>query len=259
MAFRVALTWAAVIVAAAAAQDTRITPPDGPGKWACCSDASLLPAEDPAKGEVPMPGAAPGWDAFHLFTSDTWRLHCVAGARLTREFGSPQVVVLDEKGRCIILQADSGKWLPTVVVEDGKASSAWAHGDLDPRVDREEVYVGGGSGTIYQVVVRDRKWTSTPVASAPGVPWSKLLIDDFAIRAWAATACVSATRTTRPSPIASRRAPVYPRSGRSGQTGRTIGPDRLRVRATRENAERDTDRDSVSHGVTVTCDDKSFE
>jgi hypothetical protein len=174
-----ALIAAAALVAAAAGQDSRATPPEGPGRWACCSDSSLLPSADPSRGEVSMPGAAPGWDAFHLFTSDTWRLHCIGAARLTSVFGSPQVLVLDEKGRCIVLQSDSGKWIPRVVVEDGRASSAWAHGDHDPRVAGDELYVGGGSGTVYQIVVRDRVWDTRIVATEPGAPLSKLVIGDM--------------------------------------------------------------------------------
>jgi hypothetical protein len=170
----------AVLAAAAAGQDTRPSDDRGARRWACCSDASLLPAGDPSRGEIPMPGAARGWTAFHLFTSDTWRLHCVGADRLTGFYGSPQVVVLDEKGRCVLLQSDSGKWSPKVVVEDGKASSAWASGDLDARVEGRELYVGGGAGNLYQVVNRGRRgWETNLVASVPDVPLSKLVLGDL--------------------------------------------------------------------------------
>jgi hypothetical protein len=198
------IVMAAALVAAAAAQETRPTPAEGPGRWACCSDASQLPAADPARGEVPMAGAAPGWDAFHLFTSDTWRLHCIGAARLTDQFGSPQVLVLDEKGRCVILQSDSGKWKPQVVVEDGRASSAWAHGDLDPREGGDELYVGGGGGTVYQVVLRGGRWATAAVASLAGAPLSKLVLGDL-VPARPGTEMVAFTNT---GPVVEVRAPA---------------------------------------------------
>ncbi len=154
-------------------------PRTSPERWACSSDPSLLPQDDPSKGEIRLSGSAPGWDAFHLFTTDCWRLHALGGGMLTNYYGSPQVVVLDEKGRCIILQSDSGKWSSTVVVEDGRSCSAWAHGDVDPRVEGTEVYVGGGSGNVYQVVHQGRKgWSTVMVGTIPDASLSKFIVGD---------------------------------------------------------------------------------
>jgi hypothetical protein len=179
MSLRFAIAVAIVTGASAMAQESR--PADqAAGRWACCSDASQLPAGDPATGEIPMPGAAPGWSAFHLYTSDTWRLHCIGAGRFTGYHGSPQVIVLDEKGRCVILQSDSGKWIPQVAVDDGRACSAWASGELDPAVAGEEIYVGSTGGNLYQVVHSGKKgWQSTLVATAEGASLSKLVIADL--------------------------------------------------------------------------------
>ncbi len=152
-----------------------------PERWACSSDPSLLPQDDPTKGEIRLSGSAPGWDAFHLFTTDCWRIHALGGGLLTKYYGSPQVVVLDEKGRCVILQSDSGKWSPQIVVEDGKSCSAWATGDIDPRIDGTEIYVGSGGGNVYQVVHQGRRgWVTEMVASIPDASLSKLIIGDVA-------------------------------------------------------------------------------
>ena len=167
---------------AAAAQDSR--PGAGvsqaPRRWACTSSPEQLPGGDPSKGEIRVPGTAPGWEAFHIYTTDTWRLHCVGADFITGYYGSPQAVVLDEKGRCVLLQLDSGKWSAQVVVEDGRACSAWANGDLDPRVDGTELYVGGGGGNLYQVVHhRTTGYVTTLVAAMPGAALSKLVLADL--------------------------------------------------------------------------------
>ena len=111
---------------AAAAQDSRpgAGASQAPRRWACTSSPEQLPGGDPSKGEIRVPGTAPGWEAFHIYTTDTWRLHCVGADFITGYYGSPQAVVLDEKGRCVLLQLDSGKWSAQVVVEDGKHTGA---------------------------------------------------------------------------------------------------------------------------------------
>jgi len=172
-----------VLAGSLEAQEAR-TPQGRPGselrRWNCTGNPDDLPRGDPSRGEIPLEGAAPSWNAFHLFTSDTWRLHCIGAGHLTRDFGSPQVIVLDEKGRCIILQEDSGKWSAGVAIEDGSAMSGWARGDLDPRVEGEELYVAGGRGNLYRVTQHGRNsYTSEIVASAPGRRFSKLVLGEI--------------------------------------------------------------------------------
>ena len=142
------------------AQDVSTPPGEqeaGPRQWNCTGSPDDLPVGDPGTGEIPLPGAAPSWNAFHLFTSDTWRLHSIGAGHLTHEHDSPQVIVLDEKGRCVILQGDSGKWSSGVAVEDGTPMSAWARGDLDPRIAGPELYVGGRSGNLFRVTSTGRR------------------------------------------------------------------------------------------------------
>ena len=79
--------------------------------------------------------------------------------------------MLDELGRCVVLQSDSGKWNPKVVVDDGRACSAWAQADLDPDVPGEELYVAGGTGNLHQAVHRGKEgWVSRLVGAAPRSP-----------------------------------------------------------------------------------------
>jgi hypothetical protein len=137
-----------------------------------------IPEGDPRKAEVPMP-AASGWTAFHIHTTDS-RVVVTGTAHFTDYHGSPQVIVLDENGRCTILQSDSGKWRPEVVVEDGALLGAWAFGDLDAQIDGPELYVGGQNGNLYQIRHGGRRGYSTDlVATAPGASLGKFVIADL--------------------------------------------------------------------------------
>lgn len=158
--------------------------------WNCTGSPDDLPQADPAGGEVPLPKASAEWNAFHLFTSDTWRVHAIGAGHLTRPDGPPEVLFLDELGRCILLTGDSGKYSPRVVVEDSASMSAWAAGDLDPRVPGTELYVGGGSGHVHRVNARPkRRWVagqaapesppSTVVGSFEGASLSKFVLGEI--------------------------------------------------------------------------------
>lgn len=158
--------------------------------WNCTGSPAALPKADPAGGEVPLPKAHPDWNAFHLFTSDTWRLHAIGAGHVTRPDGPPEVLFMDELGRAILLTGDSGKYSPRLLVEDSSSMSAWALGDLDPRVPGAELYIGGGSGKVHRVnaVRARRRWDpadatsaapSDAVGSVDGASLSKFVLGDI--------------------------------------------------------------------------------
>ncbi len=107
------------------------------------------PAGDPAKGEVPLPAAA-GWDARLVIDNDVG-VWTVKPFPVFPQYASPEVVGLDDKGRCIVLVSYSGKWTPMPRIQDGKWLGGLAHGELDPRADGAELYTGGQLGNLYQL------------------------------------------------------------------------------------------------------------
>lgn len=105
----------------------------------------------PAQGEVPLPAAA-GWDARLLLDNDAG-VWTVKSMQVFPQYACPEVVGLDDRGRCWILVSYSGKWTPFEEVHDGTWLGGLAHGDLDPRVPGAELYTGAQSGNVYQVRV----------------------------------------------------------------------------------------------------------
>lgn len=65
--------------------------------------------------------------------------------------GCPDIVGLDDKGRCTILAGYSGQWTPLQTVEDQEWLGGLAHLDLDPRREGAELYTGGRRGHLYQI------------------------------------------------------------------------------------------------------------
>ncbi|MBC8327774.1 MAG: hypothetical protein H8E31_03410 [Planctomycetes bacterium] len=106
-------------------------------------------ADDPAQGEVPLP-AADGWNARLLIDNDVG-IWTVKPFQVFPQYASPEVVGLDDKGRCIVLVSYSGKWTPLPRVSDGKWLGGLAHADLDPRAAGAELYTGGQLGNLYQL------------------------------------------------------------------------------------------------------------
>ncbi len=104
---------------------------------------------EPWKGEVPLE-AMGGFDAYLVHAGDVgiWTVKCLP---IFERYGCPQIVALDDRGRCTILNSYSGKWTPTVAVQDGQWLGGIAHADVDPRRLGKELYVGGKRGNIYQV------------------------------------------------------------------------------------------------------------
>jgi ABC-type transport system substrate-binding protein len=122
---------------------------------------------DPTRGEVRL-SAPPGWNAslVHDAGVGVWT---VKSLPIYRRFACPEVVGLDDRGRCTILVSYSGKWTPVESVHDGGWLGAIAHLDLDPRRAGPELYTGGRRGRLYQVHPRPEGGLETRiVADYPG-------------------------------------------------------------------------------------------
>lgn len=68
------------------------------------------------------------------------------------QYGTPELVGLDDKGRCHVYTSYSGKWTPITTIADGAWLGGLDVGDVDPRVPGRELYTGGKSGNVFEVV-----------------------------------------------------------------------------------------------------------
>jgi len=127
-------------------------PPRPDAGTAAAKTPVARPTADPRDGEVPLP-AADGWNAFLLLDNQGVGIWTVKSTQVFEELGCPEVVGLDDKGRCHILVSYSGKWTPMTTIADGSWLGGLAHGDIDPRVPGSELYTGSQKGHLYQVVV----------------------------------------------------------------------------------------------------------
>lgn len=126
-----------------------------------------VPNTDPSAGEVPLP-CAKGWDARLLFETGVG-VWTVGSFQLQPRYGCPEVVGLDDRGRCTILRSYSGKWKPLQTIEDGKWLAPVAHGEADPARAGRELYAGGQRGRVYQIWPRPTGGFDTQVvAEFPG-------------------------------------------------------------------------------------------
>jgi hypothetical protein len=107
--------------------------------------------EDPRDGAVRLQ-APEGWNAYLVIDNDGVGIWTVDSFKVFPQLGAPEVVGLDDLGRCIVLVSYSGRWTPYLTIHDGKWLGGMAHGDVDPRIDGSETYVGGQRGNIFQVV-----------------------------------------------------------------------------------------------------------
>jgi hypothetical protein len=116
-------------------------------------EADELPpaATDPRAGEVRLPAKA-GWRATLVMENGgtgVWTVKCFPVFPI---YGSPEIVALDDLGRCHVLVSYSGKWFPRTVLSDGWWLGGLDHGNVDPRIDGAEIYTGSQKGNLYQVV-----------------------------------------------------------------------------------------------------------
>lgn len=131
---------------------------------------------DPARGEVPLPGAADGWQASLIMDNDSTGIWTVESFPVFEQYGSPEVVGLDDKGRCHVLVSYSGKWTPLTRCGDGKWLGGLCHGDVDPRAEGSELYTGGQNGNLYQLrAYRNGALDCRLIAQLPGLEIHTLL------------------------------------------------------------------------------------
>jgi len=105
---------------------------------------------DPALATVRLP-AGDGWEGSLVFDNGETGIWTAGVLNLFPQYATPEVVGLDDRGRCLILVSYSGKWTPMVLGHDGKWLGGLAHGDVDPRVAGSELYTGGQKGNLYQL------------------------------------------------------------------------------------------------------------
>lgn len=123
------------------------------GLGACRAPDSLPSgAPDPAQGEVWLEAVADDWRASLVVDNGETGVWTVMPVQLFPQYATPEVVGLDDRGRCLISVSYSGKWTTIATLEDGEWLGGLAHADVDPRVAGAELYVGGRRGNLYQIV-----------------------------------------------------------------------------------------------------------
>jgi hypothetical protein len=131
--------------------------------------------------ELVLLDAAQGWEARLLWTSDggVWT---VALLDVIEQCAGPEVVALDDRGRCALLGFYASKvslWQP---VMDGLWLGGVAHDDLDSKAPGAELYVGGKRGNLYQVVpLPQGGFNSRVIAYFPGKEIHTLVSADMTL------------------------------------------------------------------------------
>jgi len=143
------------------------------------SEWTAVPAGDPTRAEVSFPAGA-GWQGTLVLDNGPVGVWTVAVLKVFAAYGCPEIVGLDDKGRCHVLWSYSGKWTPATTVSDGTWLGGLAQGDIDPRVPGPELYVGSQGGNIYEVVgYPDRRSRSRRVARLGGCEIHTLLAGEI--------------------------------------------------------------------------------
>ncbi len=125
-------------------------------------------SSDPTLAEVGLPTLSADWAASLVHQSDVG-IWTVRSFPILARYGCPEIVGLDDKGRCTILNSYSGKWSPWQTVHDGQWLGAIAFEDLDANRDGPELYVAGKQGNLYQVWAhREGGFDSNLIARIPG-------------------------------------------------------------------------------------------
>ena len=106
---------------------------------------------DPSEQEVPLPTVSPDWNASLVVDNGDVGIWTVKAFEFLPQYACPEVVGVDDQGRCLIMIPYSGKWTTRYWIHDGKWLGGLTHGDVDPRVDGSEIYTGGQLGNLYQL------------------------------------------------------------------------------------------------------------
>ncbi len=151
-----------------------LIPPCGCRKTLQRPDATLTPWLQ----EVRLPDSA-GFDAYLVHASDVgvWTVQALP---LLERYACSEIVALDDRGRCTVFVSYSGKWTPTVVLQDGAWLGAIAREDIDPRRQGKELYVGGKNGNLYQIAPHhEGGFDVNRIAHLPGREMHTLAAADF--------------------------------------------------------------------------------
>ena len=103
----------------------------------------------PDQGEVVLPSAE-GWNA-HLVFDALVGVWTVVTGKVHPEYGCPEIVALDDRGRCTVLRSYSGKWTPEPAIEDGKWLAPTVVGSLHEASTTAAILVGGASGRLWHL------------------------------------------------------------------------------------------------------------
>lgn len=130
--------------------------------------AADSPPTDPSQAEVPLE-AAEGWRASLVVDNGAVGVWTVEPLDVFAQNACPEIVGLDDRGRCLVLVPYSGKWTPLSTIADGTWLGGLVQGDVDPRIPGSEVYTGAQSGNVYQVVAyREARLDNRRIVSIPG-------------------------------------------------------------------------------------------
>ena len=159
------------------------TPADAPSPAAGDgADATRPPSEktdDPTQKEVPLPAGA-GWHASLVIDNGDVGIWTVKSFQVFEHLACPEIVGVDNKGRCNVLMSYSGKWTPIRIIHDGTWLGALTHGDVDPRFEGAEIYTGSQRGHIYQVLAyRETALDCRRIAVIPGREIHTMVQGDF--------------------------------------------------------------------------------
>jgi hypothetical protein len=113
--------------------------------------ARPIAAADPTKDQVVL-GETAGWRADLVHDQGEVGIWTVKPFKVFPQYGTNEIVGLDDKGRCHIYVSYSGKWTPVTTIADGVWLGGLDMGDVDPRVSGRELYTGGKSGNVFEVV-----------------------------------------------------------------------------------------------------------
>ncbi|MHC4924992.1 MAG: hypothetical protein ACYTG4_13105 [Planctomycetota bacterium] len=139
-----------------------------------------IPAKrlDPSQYEVMLP-AHGEWNASLVYENDVG-VWTVGIHQVIPEYGCPEVIGLDDRGRCSVMASYSGKWTRYDLVGEGQWLGGLEQADLDPRAPGTEIYTGGRMGNLYQVVHERRGVFSTRlIAHIPGREIHTLVAGDL--------------------------------------------------------------------------------
>ncbi len=147
---------------------------------ACAATPGVKPSSsDPSAGEVRLPSGS-DWNASLVIDTEPTGIWTVDVLPVFPQYACPEVVGLDDEGRCHVLVSYSGKWTPLTTIADGTWLGGLTQGDVDPRVPGPELYTGGKKGNLYQVVThREGVVDNRRIAHLPGLEIHTLIAADL--------------------------------------------------------------------------------